>query len=140
MKELSNCENCGKLFITKSQRVCIRCYKESEMLLKKITAYLDKNPKTNLHTLVAATSIPGKKIISLIKKGRIRLGPYPALHYPCEMCGAPVMNGKICSSCRNRLKEDLRKAEHAVIHEKAASAVYSLAQTTNRKSGDDGEN
>ncbi|TMW72371.1 TIGR03826 family flagellar region protein [Alteribacter natronophilus] len=111
MKNLANCEHCGKLFIKHSQPVCIRCHKATEDLFSKVLRYLDQNNDATLQRVTNETGVAEKRIISFIKAGRIRLAKFPALAYPCESCRSPIRQARLCRTCRTTILDDLEKSE-----------------------------
>jgi len=82
---------------------------EQEM---KVAAYLRDNRRASITEVHEATGVSEKIILTMIKKGRI-VGDI-AMEYPCESCGKPISEGRVCGECGrrvlNQLKTDPRSA------------------------------
>ncbi|GAA0318839.1 membrane protein [Bacillus carboniphilus] len=117
MANLSNCPNCDKLFVLNAFRdVCDDCFKEEERQFETVYAFIRKreNRTATLAEVVDGTGVPEKQILKFIKKGRIQLSRFPSLGYPCEKCGTPIKQGKLCDNCTSTLRsqlENLQKEE-----------------------------
>ena len=117
MQELSNCPNCDQLFVKTAFRdVCDACFKEEEKQFEAVYTFIRKreNRTATMLQVVEGTGVPEKLIIKFIKKGRLQLSKFPGLTYPCEKCGTPIREGKLCTSCQTKLRsqiEQLKKEE-----------------------------
>lgn len=114
MANLSNCPNCDKLFVLNAFRdVCDDCFKEEEKQFETVYGFIRKreNRTANLLEVVEGTGVPEKQILKFIKKGRIQLSRFPGLGYPCEKCGNPIKQGKLCDNCTNKLRSQLESLQ-----------------------------
>jgi predicted amidophosphoribosyltransferase len=109
---LANCKECGKLFVQNPAGVCPDCYRLIEEQETKVAAYLRDNQRASINEVHEATGVSEKVILKMIKKGRI-VGDV-SMEYPCESCGKPITDGRVCSECGrrvlNQLKSDPRLA------------------------------
>ncbi|MGO4888794.1 TIGR03826 family flagellar region protein [Anaerobacillus sp. MEB173] len=114
MSQLMNCPNCGKLFVKALREVCNECHNEVEKQFQTVYQYVRKkeNRMASMKEVTEATGVPERKITMWIRQGRLQIAQFPNLAYPCDSCGAPIREGKICVSCKGKLKKDLD------IHEK----------------------
>lgn len=109
---LANCKECGKLFVQNPAGICPDCYRIIEEQEGKVAAYLRDNQRASITEVHEATGVPERVILTMIKKGRI-VGNI-ALEYPCESCGKPISEGRVCAECGrrvlNQIKADPRSA------------------------------
>jgi len=107
---IQNCPRCGKIFIKGIKEVCPTCDRKIEDEYMKCVEYLRENRMSNMYQLSDATDVSVKQITKFIKEGRISVADLPKLNYPCESCGEPIREGKLCSSCRNWLEKGIKQA------------------------------
>lgn len=110
---LANCPSCGKLFARHIREVCNECFAKGEKQYESCLDYLKKNKGTTINELSEATGVSIKQITKYIREGRISLKNAVNMHYPCEMCGAPIREGGMCASCHSRLQAEIRSATSA---------------------------
>ena len=103
---LANCKECGKLFVQNPSGICPDCYQLLEEQESKVAAYLRDNQRASITEVHEATGVPEKVILKMIKKGRI-VGNI-ALEYPCETCGKPINEGRVCTECGRRVLDQLK--------------------------------
>ncbi|WP_277673676.1 TIGR03826 family flagellar region protein [Piscibacillus halophilus] len=111
MAELANCPQCGELFVKGNITVCQSCYQEEEKKFEKVYAFIrqKKNRTATMYEVANETGVEESLITKWVKEKRIHPSHAPNLTYPCERCGNPISEGKLCSSCTITLKEDLTK-------------------------------
>lgn len=108
--DLSNCTNCGAIFVKNSIRdICDKCYKEEEQAFEKVNSFLKQrqNRTASMIQVVEGTGVEEDLIMKFIRKGRIRLVNFPNLGYPCEKCGKPIQRGRLCERCTKEFKNEL---------------------------------
>jgi hypothetical protein len=42
-----------------------------------------------------------------LKQKRLRASEFPKLTYPCERCGVPIVEGRLCGDCARDLEQTL---------------------------------
>lgn len=126
MAQLANCTRCGKLYAKTLKDVCPDCVKEYEKMYEIVYNFLRKkeNRQATIPEIVEATGVEEKIILQFVKEKRLRQSQFPNLAYPCERCGNPISEGKICSNCRGTLQSDLEK-----IHEQEKQKKEEAAKT-----------
>lgn len=110
MGQLSNCPQCGSLYVQNAFRsVCEPCYKKEDQLFQIVHEYIRKreNRTATLMQVVRATGVEESLIHKFIKQGRLKLAHFPNLGYPCDQCGTLIREGRICVECRDELKKEL---------------------------------
>ena len=103
---LANCKECGKLYVQNPAGICPDCYRIVEEQEGQVAAYLRDNRRASIGEVHEATGVPEKLILKMIKKGRI-VGDI-TLEYPCESCGRPILEGRVCAECGRRVLEQLK--------------------------------
>ena len=106
---IANCPQCGKVFVENPSGICPECYAQEEQDTYKVGEYLRDHPKSHIQEVHEATGVAVKVIMRMIQKGRI-IGDYE-LAYPCESCGAPIMQGRVCADCSRNILDQLKEAE-----------------------------
>ena len=106
---LSNCPECGKLYVENPAKLCPACYEQEEQDADKVADFLRDHPKSHINDVHEATGVKHKVILRMLKKGRIT-GDI-ALAYPCETCGAPITEGRLCDSCSKNILSQLKPGD-----------------------------
>ncbi|TDX58892.1 hypothetical protein [Orenia marismortui] len=70
---LKKCENCGKVFVSKSQNLCNDCYQEELEKYRMLRDYLWENSQASIEELANATGISPKLIRKFIREDRFNL-------------------------------------------------------------------
>lgn len=128
MAELANCPYCGQLFMRNARNICTPCYEKEEEHFETVYQFIreKKNRRATMAEICDETGVAEKTINRFIKEGRLRLADLPNLSYPCDSCGAPIREGKLCGNCRISLRDGLesynreqefeqRKTQHAQV-------------------------
>lgn len=103
---LANCKECGKLYLQNPAGVCPECYQIEAENEEKVADYLKENRNASISAVHEATGVPERIILKMIKKGRIT-GDFQ-VEYPCEKCGKPILDGRMCPECSRRVLEQLK--------------------------------
>ncbi|WP_134701475.1 flagellar protein [Ammoniphilus sp. YIM 78166] len=96
---LSNCPECGKLYVRTRIDMCPDCVKGIENDIMKCQTFLRSHQKATIYEVSEATQLSVKRITKFILKKRILLEDYPHLDYPCERCGTLIRTNKVCVDC-----------------------------------------
>lgn len=109
MAELDNCMNCGKLYVRVTRTICQDCYKEEEKKFRIVYDFMKKrtNREATISEIHEGTGVEEELIIKFVKEKRLRANQFPNLNYPCERCGDPITDGKLCTSCSKTLTKEL---------------------------------
>ena len=86
-----------------------------------MAAYLRDNQRASIGEVHEATGVPEKVILKMIKKGRI-VGDI-RLEYPCETCGKPISEGRVCADCGRRVLSQLKPDMKPMAKQADAPAV-----------------
>lgn len=96
--QLGNCTKCGKLFLH-IRDLCNDCYQKQEADFLKVSTYLRNQSGSTIQELSDATKVSIAQIRQFILAGRILVGEFTNLSYPCQTCGNMIKTGRLCSSC-----------------------------------------
>lgn len=130
--KLTNCANCGAVFAKNVVDICPKCYQEEEAAFKVVYAFLrkQKNRSALLHEIAEETGVTEELIIKFLKQNRLRTSQFPQLTYPCESCGKPISEKKLCQSCSSEMMSQWGAAKEKVKQtqddEEKASSYYTL--------------
>ncbi|TCP57832.1 flagellar operon protein (TIGR03826 family) [Tumebacillus sp. BK434] len=109
---LANCKGCGRLYNQQTHLdVCPQCRMEEERQFYAVRDYLREHRRSTIYELSDSTETPVSLIIKWIREGRISTSDHPELHYPCESCGAPTLEGKYCKPCKDRLTKGFEQTK-----------------------------
>ncbi|MFC7373034.1 TIGR03826 family flagellar region protein [Fictibacillus iocasae] len=111
--DLTNCPQCGKLYVKKIRETCDVCYKEEEKQYDLVYKFVRRS-ENRLATLLDThhkTGVPEKTIIKFIHQGRIRVVGFPNFTYPCDGCDSPILDGRLCEGCKTKIQNDLKIEE-----------------------------
>lgn len=110
MEELSNCPNCGELFVRNNHRdLCQKCWKKEEVSFETVYKFIRQreNRTATIHQVEEGTGVDEELILKFIKTGRLKVASLPNLGYPCEKCGTTIQKGKLCEPCADILRKEL---------------------------------
>ena len=128
---LSNCSECGKLYLENPSKLCQDCYAQEEIHEHAIGEFLRENGKSSIEAIHKATGVKEKTIVRMLKSGR--LFTEGMIGYACAMCRKVIYEGKLCSECGSGLMKQAqqsnqnREAQHAA-HERDGVRMYSKDQ------------
>lgn len=106
---LSNCRECGKLYLENPARLCPECYEKEEQDANTVAEYLRDHPKSHIDQVHEATGVKHKVILRMLKNGRIT-GDV-SMEYPCETCGKPIAEGRLCNACSHNILSQLKPGD-----------------------------
>ncbi|PXW89541.1 flagellar operon protein (TIGR03826 family) [Pseudogracilibacillus auburnensis] len=129
MAQLDNCTRCGVVFARGLRDICGKCYREEEEAFQTVYRFLTKrkNREATINEIVEATKVEEELIIKFMKQKRLRSSQFPKLAYPCEKCGADIVEGRLCSNCSTQIKTDLAlhdKMEKRSAEKKEHESIY----------------
>jgi len=116
--ELRNCPECGKVFVYVTRNLCPECAAKEEELFRKVKDYLYEVPGATMEEIYEKTGVPPKKILEFLREGRLILKKENVnLILHCEMCGQPILTGRLCDKCSREMKRKFG-VEKVPIHPK----------------------
>lgn len=113
LPQIKNCPKCGKIYL-RVRDICDDCFQKQELDYLSVADYLRDYPGSTIHEVSEATHISVSQIRQFILAGRILIGNFPNLSYPCEVCGSMIKTGKRCKNCNETIS---RLAQHGSVGE-----------------------
>jgi len=108
---LKNCSGCGKLMLDNPRGICHDCYAQEEQDELAIVEFLREKKRSSVEDIHKATGVKYKTIMRMIQEKRILSDM--EVTYPCEMCGTPILQGRLCGSCNKGILDQIKKSEQA---------------------------
>lgn len=106
---LINCSECGNLCVENPSRLCPACIRLEEEAEDKVAGFLRGTRTASLEEIHKATGVKHKVILRMLKHGRIFSDAI--ISYPCETCGAPITEGRVCDRCSKNIVGQLKPEE-----------------------------
>lgn len=108
---ISNCKECGRLFkrVAKDDIHCASCTMQFSQDHVAAQHFLNRHGQSDVTVkeMSQETGISEKRIVQMMKMGKLDIEHFPNLTYKCEMCNeAEIQTGKLCMMCRSDLKTD----------------------------------
>ena len=122
--KLKNCSSCGKIFMSRGEKVCPNCVEEQRKLELVVVEYVRDHPKCKIIEIIEETGAPESLVRRLIEEGRFeQVGVN--LSYPCKKCGKPIVAGQYCEDCLSEMQENLQSVQAGISKaaEEAAAAA-----------------
>ena len=143
MAELTNCPNCGEIFVKNQFRdICQNCWKEEEKAYERVYQFIRKreNRTATMAQVVDSTEIEEELLLKFIRTGRLKLAQFPNLGYPCDKCGVLIREGKLCDKCTEEFRKDLsthtmEEGRRKEIERRDKQATYFAVDEKFRKRG-----
>ena len=113
--KMKNCPSCGRIYVplNAAQKLCPDCMDKLRAKEHEVIEYVRDHPKIKINELIEETGASEKMIKRMIREGRfIQTGVQ--MTYPCEKCGAPITQGKLCPKCAGALQRDLAGAAQKI--------------------------
>lgn len=106
---LINCAECGNLCVETPARLCQECIRLEDEAEDKVARYLRGASRASLEEIHQATGVKHKVILRMLKRGRIFTDAI--ITYPCETCGVPITEGRVCDRCSQNIVGQLKTEE-----------------------------
>lgn len=104
---VTNCVRCKQVFTMINKPICPDCIKKEEEQFEVVREFLNENRGSTIEEIVEATGVPIKRIQQFIKEGRLEGIDGQVL--TCSKCGIPILKGKYCRKCTNKLLGSLNE-------------------------------
>jgi uncharacterized Zn finger protein (UPF0148 family) len=128
--DVKNCPECGKLFMQNPSGMCPACYAKEEVYEHKIGEYLREFGKASIEQIHEATGVSEKIILRMLKSGRLLVNGQSMISYPCDMCGIPIFEGRLCSKCSSSFTKQVQEVYRT--NEYTADAQRGVRMYTNK--------
>jgi hypothetical protein len=101
--ELATCVRCQKLYTKLRLAVCPQCELEEEKDILELQRYLRDNANATLIEVSDALDIYMEDIERWIEEKRVSIEVCEMANLKCTVCSAPIVSGRVCVACRDRL-------------------------------------
>jgi flagellar operon protein (TIGR03826 family) len=113
---LANCKRCGRLFNQLNHDICNICLREEEQMFFTVRDYLKDHRRAGVYEVSDATGVETTMIIKFIREGRLSTVDHDNLNFPCESCGTPIVEGRFCKPCKDRLNKGFAQTKDELLH------------------------
>lgn len=98
--EVRVCESCKHMFnYVAGSEICPKCKQVEEEKLEVVKAYLRKNPKADMRTIVQEVEIKSNMLLRFLKEEKLELTEESPIVLNCERCGKRIYSGVRCQEC-----------------------------------------
>lgn len=105
---LANCIECGGIMVENPTKLCPNCIREEELAEDRVSEYLrENNRKASLEEIAKETGVKTKVILRMLKRGRLESSGVE-ISYPCETCGGPIYEGRLCTRCSQNISKQIK--------------------------------
>ncbi len=113
--DVRNCKKCGKIFNYTGDSLCPACTKEMEEKFFEVREYIYKNPSAGMAVVAEDNDVPIQQIKKWVRQERLTFTRESGISIDCESCGKPILTGRYCKECKNKLKNNFSGmySEHA---------------------------
>ena len=114
--KVKNCKMCGKLFADYHKSgICMDCEDKVHDIETAAVNYVRDNPKAKITEILENVKGATEHMIKkMIREGRFeQVGV--KMTYPCEKCGAPILTGKLCQQCTEKVRNDLQAQNSQIV-------------------------
>lgn len=105
---VAHCPNCGNVYQKNFRNMCVNCASEEDKTIQAVESQLKRNRHLTNEQLAEMSAVPAGKIRALIRKGKLKLFDYPNLVDECDLCSAPIRQGKLCLDCTVRIQGEIK--------------------------------
>ena len=82
--------------------------------MEEVSSYVRDNPHSTVRDICENLDVKEKLVRRMIREGRFEMDGIN-FEYPCEKCGAPITQGKLCLKCAEELKKELQGAAAKIV-------------------------
>lgn len=110
--EVKSCRGCGKLYnsLGSTTPVCPACMKRLEDKFIIVKEYIYDNPKADIQSVSTETEVSIRQIKQWVREERLSFSEDSPVGIECENCGANILTGRFCNSCKSRLANTLNNS------------------------------
>lgn len=77
----------------------------------KVRNYLDDHRGANAAEVERSTGVTQKAIRQMLKDSKLAIAGDPTGYLTCEMCGTPIVSGRLCDQCMTKVHRNLEESE-----------------------------
>lgn len=109
------CEECGGIMIFKGvgEYQCEKCKHVAYDDYGKVRLYVEKHRGATTAQVSMETGVSQKSIRNMLKENKLEITQDSAAFLRCEVCGASIRGGRLCSKCEldyhRRMEDEQRR-------------------------------
>ena len=109
------CEECGGIMIFKGvgEYQCEKCRHVAYDDYGKVRLYVEKHRGATTAQVSMETGVSQKSIRNMLKENKLEITQDSAAFLRCEVCGASIRGGRLCSKCEldyhRRMEDEQRR-------------------------------
>jgi len=107
------CQFCKKPFVPINGKICPACLEQLDKDFTKVRDYLYENEMANLDKIAEATEVDKRKIMYLIKEGRLTIDGSDGEGggvLQCGLCKKSIKAGRLCEGCAEKISSKMDKS------------------------------
>ena len=110
--EVRSCRGCGKLYnyLGPSTPACPACMAAMEEKFQVCKEYIRDNPGANIQKVAEETDTSVKMIKQWVREERLTFAEGSVVGIECESCGASILTGRYCPSCKFKMQQTFANA------------------------------
>ncbi|WP_281886739.1 flagellar protein [Paenibacillus sp. YYML68] len=132
MLKVANCPKCGKVFQKNMRNLCQPCQQACDNQYEQCHAYLLRHRTASTEEVSEAVNVPAAVIHGLIKENKLPVSYFAGLTFPCESCGSPIRQHKLCACCKSRLDSDIRELKEREAKDRERGSGFHVREGTRR--------
>ena len=106
--DVRNCKSCGKLFnYLGGTPICAECAKGLEAKFDEVKKYIYDHPGAGIQEVSTEMDVSVAQIRKWLKEERLSFSENSEIALNCERCGARILTGRFCKSCKDSMTKDL---------------------------------
>lgn len=109
------CPECGGVMIFKGcgEYQCEDCKYVAYDDYGKVRNYVEKHAGVTAAQVSEATGVKQKTIRTMLKESRLEIAEGSSSFMKCEMCGASIRAGRVCSKCEPAYNKAMAEKTHS---------------------------
>lgn len=107
--KLKNCPRCGRLFMDMGKKICEVCIEKELEDEDRAAEYVREHPDAHVKEIAKETGVKETIIMRMVRQGRFMATSGVQISYPCERCGKPITNGRLCDMCNKALITEVKQ-------------------------------
>lgn len=122
--KIQQCKECKRLFEPLYHSyICPACIEQMDKEFLIVKDYVYDHPDANVIKVSLDTGIPVKKILNMLREGRLKIADTSGM-ITCVECGKDISSGTYCNDCLDKIEQELQNSikSNASIREKMKSA------------------
>ncbi|SFI81264.1 hypothetical protein SAMN02799624_02311 [Paenibacillus sp. UNC496MF] len=115
---VAHCPVCGDVYRKNLRGLCADCSSAEDGQVDAIERALKRDRRLTNEQAAELAAVPAARIRTLIRRGRLKLYAYPNLADACDLCGAPIREGKLCGGCLKNLRVQIAEDREKQLKQK----------------------